>query len=933
MNNILCGAGLLLAVTASHAQMTIAPWAPLFKGIEHAAGTNYANATIPRLQVANCVRVDLADPDVQLFASPRASNYLAESRETYSMSVSNFLKQNGLKVASAANFYAASPGGGDPQSEGIQCEVYGLQICTGAVVSVADSTAGEPRYASLLFTTNKQVFYSFNNRPPGTNTDGIFTAVTGYYPILSNGVNMAQAAAISYPDPTVHGTQPRTILGTSEDERYLFIMVIDGRQGGYSDGATDHEAALWMLQFGGWNAINMDGGGSASLYMADCAGNPKPLGHSSYVAGRNRERYTGSQFGVSSKASSGFISDVNVVPGNTNAVVNWTTAVPASSQVEYGLTSDYAWQTPLDPALVTSHSVILTELTPGTSYYYRIRSASETEESYFVGCSPLRTTNEHGGEGWLFALTNTWRYHSNSMDATPAWKTPGYDDSSWAAGPGVFWADSRQPPWPDLPVSRATRMANNPNNNNYPFITYYFRTTFVFTNSPVGATLTFSNYLDDGAAYYLNGVEIHRAFLPPSPTQITSSTITQTVTPSYPCGGNATCPYVFSISGNLITNLVQGTNLVAVEAHNYVANSPDITFGAALFFTVPPPQPPPPPFISAVDVHPGETDAAITWTTRSNSTTRLEYGLTPSLGTFTPLDSALVTKHAVTLTNLQLLTSYFFRAISSWGANQYSVTGSFSTVPFYRGVVTLTNTWRYTENNLDDTPDWKTRDFDDGAWPSGPALLWVDRASTQNPDVQPKFTQMPGDPANGAYPYPTYYCRARFVLTSLEPGLSLVLSNFVDDGAVFYLNGAEMQRLRMPGAPTAISNATLATGQPLTDDAVSADVFRLGGIQLSNLVVGTNLLAVEVHNVSSASTDVTLGSSVGWVRALASETTLSIGRAGDAICVSWPGAYLTLQHSSDPANPSSWSDLPGPVQSSPYCVTNLAGVGFYRLRD
>ena len=154
-------------------------------------------------------------------------------------------------------------------------------MCTGAVVSAA-TAAQEQRFTSLLFTTNKEASFVWANTPPGTNTEGIFTAVTGYYPILTNGVNVwAQYYndfAAAYPDPTVHSTQPRTTLGVSADQRYLYLMVIDGRQPGYSDGALDAETGLWMLQFGGWNAVSMDGGGSTCLYMADCVGNPVPLG-------------------------------------------------------------------------------------------------------------------------------------------------------------------------------------------------------------------------------------------------------------------------------------------------------------------------------------------------------------------------------------------------------------------------------------------------------------------------------------------------------------------------------------------------------------------------------------------------------------------------------------------------------------------------------
>ena len=57
-----------------------------------------------------------------------------------------------------------------------------------------------------------------------------------------------------------------------------------------------------------------------------------------------------------------------------SATVTWTTNEPATSQVDYGLTTSYGSTTTLDPALVTAHSVVLTGLAPNTTYNYRVRS-------------------------------------------------------------------------------------------------------------------------------------------------------------------------------------------------------------------------------------------------------------------------------------------------------------------------------------------------------------------------------------------------------------------------------------------------------------------------------------------------------------------------------------------------------------------------------
>jgi fibronectin type 3 domain-containing protein len=58
----------------------------------------------------------------------------------------------------------------------------------------------------------------------------------------------------------------------------------------------------------------------------------------------------------------------------SSAIVTWTTNKPGNSQVEYGTTTSYGSMTPLDSTLVTNHSQTLTNLNPGTTYNYRIRS-------------------------------------------------------------------------------------------------------------------------------------------------------------------------------------------------------------------------------------------------------------------------------------------------------------------------------------------------------------------------------------------------------------------------------------------------------------------------------------------------------------------------------------------------------------------------------
>jgi chitodextrinase len=66
-----------------------------------------------------------------------------------------------------------------------------------------------------------------------------------------------------------------------------------------------------------------------------------------------------------------------------SATVAWTTNEPASSQVEFGLTTGYGTMTTPDSAQVTSHSVVVSGLVANTRYNYRVRSRDAAGNEQF----------------------------------------------------------------------------------------------------------------------------------------------------------------------------------------------------------------------------------------------------------------------------------------------------------------------------------------------------------------------------------------------------------------------------------------------------------------------------------------------------------------------------------------------------------------------
>lgn len=87
--------------------------------------------------------------------------------------------------------------------------------------------------------------------------DYIETAFGGGGKLLINGQEAPATNIVAA------GRQPRTAFGVSQDGTKAIFMVIDGR--GDSVGATHAETAALMREYGGYNAMHMDGGGSSTM--------------------------------------------------------------------------------------------------------------------------------------------------------------------------------------------------------------------------------------------------------------------------------------------------------------------------------------------------------------------------------------------------------------------------------------------------------------------------------------------------------------------------------------------------------------------------------------------------------------------------------------------------------------------------------------------
>jgi len=100
------------------------------------------------------------------------------------------------------------------------------------------------------------------------------------------------------PDLNDTAIHPRTAIGINKNGRWLYLVVIDGRQPFYSTGATYKEMANLLKDFGAFFAMALDGGGSSTMVIEGANGEPVILNSpiDSYIPGR--ERPVANHFGI-----------------------------------------------------------------------------------------------------------------------------------------------------------------------------------------------------------------------------------------------------------------------------------------------------------------------------------------------------------------------------------------------------------------------------------------------------------------------------------------------------------------------------------------------------------------------------------------------------------------------------------------------------------
>ena len=201
----------------------------------------------PRPMVIHILTVDLKANGIKFLVTPGDPN---AAQSSSAQTTSDFMREYGVQIAingdaftpwhswGALGYY---PHSGDP------VEPIGYAASKG--IPYSEDTHSEPTL--YLYKNNKASIESVIGK--------VWNAVSGSKWLIKNGEMV---------DNLGGKAEPRTAIALDRSSRRLIIVLVDGRQPGYSEGATLAEMAQLLLDNKGYTGFNLDGGGSSTLVMA-----------------------------------------------------------------------------------------------------------------------------------------------------------------------------------------------------------------------------------------------------------------------------------------------------------------------------------------------------------------------------------------------------------------------------------------------------------------------------------------------------------------------------------------------------------------------------------------------------------------------------------------------------------------------------------------
>jgi hypothetical protein len=286
---------------------------------------------------------------------------------------------------------------------------------------------------------------------------------------------------------------------------------------------------------------------------------------------------------------------------------------------------------------------------------------------------------------------------------------------------------------------------------------------------------------------------------------------------------------------------------------------------------------------------------------------------------FTDTTSSYNYQYDDALAGAHTITAVAVDNVGARGSNTVSFT--ITNPPNVTLLLTNGSTWRY----LDDTNDpslagaWTTLGFNDSGWSNGVGEFGFGDTADGRPEVTQIRQILTNTLDSTTYTNITFYFRK--VINVVDPTAfsGVVLNVKQDDGSIVYINGVEVYRsTNMPAGPVGHGTNAMTT-QP--DDGAA---YYTSNLLSSVLVAGPNIIAVEVHQNTVTSSDISFDLML-WGTAPAGPTLTITRLNASQVEVSWPlstDPTALLYFTTDLNPPVSWN-----LETAP----DVPSGGFHRV--
>jgi len=217
----------------------------------------------PRPLIIRIAEIDLAEESISFLVTPGNGDPNGDepgdpNNETTRQTTLEFLNEQNAQLAINASFFSMGT---------IDTDNIGLVVSRGELVSPFRGTwtaINIDEHNRPTIVKGKEDTYEITSPKTPREELKLYNAVTGSDQIVTDGKPLD-----NQPDRKFFTTNhPRTAIGIT-DHNTLLLVTVDGRQPGVSEGIPLNELAQLMIEFGAVQALNLDGGGSTTMAIAD----------------------------------------------------------------------------------------------------------------------------------------------------------------------------------------------------------------------------------------------------------------------------------------------------------------------------------------------------------------------------------------------------------------------------------------------------------------------------------------------------------------------------------------------------------------------------------------------------------------------------------------------------------------------------------------